>query len=81
MHSTLIWMGQNISTGRQSVWDAILVCTNRSVSGETKEMLGWFQSRIHVMRDSWTKVNVLPAKIVQVCLHVHFCVFVCITYH
>ena len=25
----------------------------------------------HVLRDSWTKLNVAPAKIMQVCIHVY----------
>lgn len=29
----------------------------------------------HIIRDSWTRLNVKPAKIMQVRLHVHICPF------
>jgi hypothetical protein len=31
---------------------------------------------IHVMRDAWTKLNVHPAKIMQVCLYTVSCMYV-----
>ena len=74
--------------GRQS-----LACTNGSVR-EAREMLGWFQNCVkYVLRDSWTKLNVFPAKIMQVlwytcsmckcikiyCTHVHKCAW-CVSF-
>ena len=45
----------------------LLIFGNGSVLEEKMEMLEWYLNWSYVLRDSWTKLNVAPAKIMQVC--------------
>ena len=63
--------------GNQFGWDTIIgmykwECERRS-NGNAR-MVPKLRE-IHVLRDSWTKPNFLPAKIMQVCLHVYSVVY------
>ena len=61
----------NVSAGRQSGWDAIIGMYKRECERRNKGNARMVPKlcEIHVLRDCWTKLNVLPAKIMQVCLH------------
>lgn len=62
----LVWGAPNNSYLKGSVLDGrpSLTCIKENVGGETVEQLDLRE--VHVLRDSWTKLNVYPAKIMQV---------------
>ncbi len=64
---------KKVSAGRQSGWEAIIgmyerECERRST--ENARMVPKLRE-IHVLRDSWTKLNVSPAKFMQVWVILH----------
>lgn len=57
---------KGVSIGWQTIEDVYQMDLKRAKSGLTRRVPGLKYS--HVVRDSWTRLNVLPAKIMQVSL-------------
>ena len=57
-------------------WDIIVDMYKREVTRARQQQIRMIPrlKEIHILRDSWTKLNVSPAKIMQV--HNSFCKFV-----
>lgn len=62
---------KGVSIGWQVIEDIFRADMKRAEAGLTRRVPGLKYS--HVVRDSWTRLNVLPAKIMQVRLYMNLC--------